>query len=232
MLLRYPAIRSGSGTGNYSSSDEPGLNSEAVGPCRRLRYTTTSALWPVATKPKVQSYDDHGGVSVTLTNNSEDANDNWNNAGVIPPSPPNRKDDQRPEVDIHRFLGMMLDYYYFTHGHNGWDGAGKIVRAHAHNEYLPNNAFWHGTCHQIYFADGDGTSRSFMCPLDTVTHEFTHGVKRYLGVLGVYRGESGALDEATSELFGAFVSLNYPADDPWPWHHGPCTGWTERSDRI
>jgi bacillolysin len=217
VLLRYPAIRTGSGSGGYSSSHDPNLNSETSGSTHRLRDTTTSSGWSVTTKPVVHTFDDNGSTSFTLTNYSEDPDDNWDNGGVIPP---NRKDDQRPEVDIHRYLGFVLDYYFFTHGHNGWNAAGKDAKGHAHNEYLSNNAFWYGAYQQVYFADGNGTTRDFMCPLDTVAHEFNHGVKYYFNILQTYSGETGALDEATSDLFGAFVALDYATDDPWPWLHG------------
>jgi Zn-dependent metalloprotease len=215
VLLRYSAIKTGTGVGRYSHGTS--LNSEASGSTYRLRDTATSSAWSVTTKPVIHTFDDNGSSSFTLTNYSQDANDNWDNGGVVPA---NRKDDQRPEVDIHRFLGYVLSYYYLTHGYNGWDDAGKDPKGHAHNEYLSNNAFWYGFYQQIYFADGDGTTRDFMCPLDTVAHEFTHGVKYFFDILQTYDGETGALDEATSDLFGAFVALDYPLEDPFPWIHG------------
>jgi thermolysin len=215
VLLRYPSIRTGSGTGGYSSSHDPGLNSEASGATFRLRDTVTTSGW-TGTQPVVHTFDDNGATSPELTDYSEDPDDNWNNGGVIPA---NRKDDQRPEVDIHRYLGYILDYYFLSHGYNGWDGAGHDIHCHAHNELYPDNAYWWGNYEAIYFADGNGNTRDFMCPLDTSTHEFTHGVKFYFNILQIYNGESGALDEATSDLFGAFMALYYPADDPFPWHH-------------
>lgn len=222
VLFRYSSVRTQTGTGHYSQG--AALNSEASGTTHRLRDTATSSTWPVTTRPIIHTYDDAGSTNTSLTNYSEDADDNWNNVG--PPRPPNRQDDQGPEVDIHRFVDYVLDYYYTTHGYNGWNGTGSDIHAHAHHESMHNNAFWWGFTQQMYFADGNGdpggpgATRDFMCPLDTVAHEYTHGIKFYFNILQTYEGETGALDEATSDLFGAFLALNHPADDPWPWHHG------------
>lgn len=225
VLLRYTSVRTGSGTGHYSQGTA--LNSEASGTTHRLRDTATSSAWPVTTKPDIQTYDDAGSTSTSLTNYSEDADDNWNNVG--PPRPPARQDDQGPEVDIHRYVSFVLDYYYTTHGYNGWDGAGSNILSHAHNEYMTNNAFWWGVTQKMYFSDGDGdpgvvgATRDFYCPLDIITHEYTHGVKFYFDILQTYEGETGALDEATSDLFGAFLKQQHTADGPWPWHQGRQT---------
>ena len=219
VLLRYPALQT-VGTGYYSVG--AALNSEASGGTFRLRDTVTSAAWPEATLPVIHTYDDANSGSLGLRNYSTDANDNWNNGGVVPA---NRFDDQRAEVDLHRFLGYVLSYYYLTHGHNSWDGAGADVRGHAHNAYLwgiymPNNAFWDPGSEELYFGDGNGTTRDFFTVLDTVTHEFTHGVNTGFNILQTYDGETGAANEAIADLFGAFVVQLHPADDPWPWHHG------------
>ncbi len=215
VLFRHSDVRTGTGTGFYSSG--AALNSEASGGAFRLRDDVTTGGWAEATKPVIHTYDDAGSSSCTLTNYSEDSDDVWNNGGAIPAS---RSDDQRPEVDLHRYLQYVLDYYYLSLGYNGWNGAGSDVKGHAHNELLANNAYWWGLYEQVYFADGNGTTRDFMCPLDTVAHEYTHGVKYYFNILQTYDGETGALDEATSDLIGAMVALDHPGEDPWPWHHG------------
>ncbi|WP_150048570.1 M4 family metallopeptidase [Methylomonas rhizoryzae] len=221
VLLEYPALQT-VGTGYYSAG--AALNSEASGTVFRLRDTATSAAWPVGTRPVIHTYDDANTASLSLRNYSEDADDNWNNGGA---APANRFDDQRTEVDLHRFLGYVLDYYYQTHGQNSWDGAGADVRGHAHNMYdpggvigMPNNAFWDPGTHELYFGDGDGIDRDFFPVLDTTAHEFTHGVNTGFNVVQTYDGETGALNEAIADLFGAFVASGHAADDPWPWHHG------------
>jgi Zn-dependent metalloprotease len=213
VLLRYSALQTGTGTGYYSTG--AALNSELSGAIYRLRDTVTSSGWPVAAKPAIHTYDDAGSSSCTLTNYSEDADDIWGDT-----APPARVDNQRPEVDLHRFIGYVLNYYYATFGYNSWDGAGADVQGHTHNEYYNNNAFWSSFYHQIYFADGDGTSYDFMCPLDVVAHELTHGVNHGFNIVQTYDGETGALNEAIADLFGYLIATDYPADCPQPWIHG------------
>ncbi|MDJ0694904.1 M4 family metallopeptidase [Mastigocoleus sp. MO_188.B34] len=220
VILRYSALQN-VGTGYYSSG--AALNSEAFEATFRLRDTATSAAWPEATKPVIHTYDDANSGSLGLRNYSEDADDNWNNGGVVPT---NRFDDQRAEVDIHRFLGYVLNYYHDIHGHNSWDNAGADVRGHVHNMYLsflgimPNNAFWDPDGKELYFGDGDAADFDFFTVLDVTGHELTHGVNTGFNIVQTYDGETGALNEAIADLFGVFIALNHPADDDEPWQTG------------
>lgn len=213
VLFRHSAVHFGSGTGYHSTG--AALNTTASGSDYILRDTATSSGWAVATKPEIQIYDDAGSASSFLTDYSEDSDDVWGDT-----IPVNRVDNQRPEVDIHRFLQYVLNYYYFTHGQNSWDNAGANARGHAHNEKYSNNAYWSPSRERVFFADGNGTSHDFMCPLDIVGHELTHGVSTGFDIVQVYDGESGALNEAISDCMGAFVGLDHPADIPDVWHHG------------
>lgn len=221
VLLTYPAIQTGTGVGFYSQGTA--LNSEASGATCRLRDTVTSSSWPVATKPVIHTFDDACSTSLGLASYSEDANCIWDNGGT---PPANRCDDQRPEVDVHRYLGYVLSYYYLTHGLNSLDNLGMDVKGHAHNMYMPgqlmpNNAFWDPGTMQIYFGDGDGINFNFFTPLDVAGHEFTHGVNDMIfNIVQVYSGETGALNEAIADLFGCLVALDYPAEVPNPWNHG------------
>lgn len=214
VLVRQPADQTGTGVGRYSTG--VGLRSEPAGPQFRLRDAVTTSVWPAATHPVIHDFDDHGSAATTLAEYSVDSDDAWDLV-----APPVRTDDQRPEVDLDRFVGYVVDYFYQTFGYEGWDGLGRDAEAHAHNEKYANNAYWSGSAHEIFFADGDGVTRDFMCPLDTVAHEYAHGVKYYLDVLqSTMLPETGALNEATSDLLGGFVALLHPADDPLPWNHG------------
>ncbi|MCX6006227.1 MAG: M4 family metallopeptidase, partial [Chloroflexi bacterium] len=215
VLFRTSAIQTGTGTGYYSHGTA--LNSEASGGTFRLRDTVTSSPWPVITKPAIHTYDDAGSSSQTLTNYSVDPNDNWDNGGA---TPSNRADDQREEVDIHRFVSYVINYYHTTHNLNSLNGSGLDIKGHAHNEYLSNNAYWDSLQHQIYFASGDGVNYDFMCPLDVVGHECTHGVNNYFNIVQNYHVETGALNEAIADLGGYFIALGYPVDCPQPWKHG------------
>ncbi|WP_321505694.1 M4 family metallopeptidase [uncultured Methanoregula sp.] len=217
VLMKYPAVWN-IGTGYYSQGTT--LNSEPSDGTFRLRDTVTSSGWLVETKPVIHTYDDAGVGALVLTDYSEDSDDNWDNDGVVPE---NRCNDQREEVDIHRYLGYILSYYYTTHGHNSWDNAGTDIKAHAHNNALwimPNNAFWDTDRKQIYVGDGNGVWMDFVCPLDVLGHEFTHGVNDGFGIFAINDGEIGAGNEALADIFSYFIAFDYPAECPDPEHLG------------
>jgi vibriolysin len=88
-------------------------------------------------------------------------------------------------------------------GRDSLDNAGMTLRSHVHYGKNYNNAFWNG--YGMYYGDGDGiTFRSFSLAADVVGHEFAHGWTNYESNL-VYSGESGALNEAMSDIIGACV---------------------------
>jgi len=65
------------------------------------------------------------------------------------------------------------------------------------------NAFWDGE--RMVFGDGDGeVFGRFTASLSVIGHELAHGVTQYSANL-VYRGQSGALNESVSDVFGALV---------------------------
>lgn len=97
--------------------------------------------------------------------------------------------------------GKTYDYYWFKHNRDSYDGAGAIMHSSVHYSTNYNNAFWNGS--QMVYGDGDGTTFSPLArSLDVVAHELTHAVTERTSGL-VYRNESGALNEAMSDVFGA-----------------------------
>jgi len=67
-----------------------------------------------------------------------------------------------------------------------------------------NNAFWTGSF--AAYGAGDGEVRSSFGAIDVVSHEISHGVTEHSAGL-VYRGESGALNESFSDIFGTAVEF-------------------------
>ncbi len=66
-----------------------------------------------------------------------------------------------------------------------------------------NNAFWNGN--QMVYGDGDGiVFTRFTKSIDVVGHELAHGVQTFASNL-LYQGESGALNEHFSDVFGILV---------------------------
>ena len=69
-----------------------------------------------------------------------------------------------------------------------------------------NNAFWTDSCFCMTYGDGDGATFSPLTAIDVAGHEMTHGVTSRTARL-VYSGESGGLNEATSDIFGSMVEF-------------------------
>lgn len=120
-------------------------------------------------------------------------------------------------ADAHYGVAVTWDYYKNVHGRNGIanDGMGAVSRVHYGRNY--QNAFWSDGCFCMTFGDGDnGASILPLVAVDIAGHEMSHGVtSRSAGL--VYSGESGGLNEATSDIFGTMVeyyanNANDPGD--------------------
>ncbi|MEV6482488.1 M4 family metallopeptidase [Streptomyces sp. NPDC051576] len=107
-------------------------------------------------------------------------------------------------VDAQYGTDETWDYYKNVHGRNGIadDGKGSYNRVHYGNSY--NNAFWDDSCFCMTYGDGDGTQLGPLVALDVAGHEMTHGVTSKTAAL-TYTGESGGLNEATSDIMGTLV---------------------------
>ncbi|MGX1474536.1 UNVERIFIED_CONTAM: Zn-dependent metalloprotease [Streptomyces canus] len=109
-------------------------------------------------------------------------------------------------VDAQYGTDVTWDYYKNVHGRNGiaGDGRGSYSRVHYGTNY--NNAFWDDSCFCMTYGDGDGTQLGPLVSLDVAGHEMSHGVTSKTAAL-TYSGESGGLNEATSDIFGTLVEF-------------------------
>ncbi|MFF4823218.1 M4 family metallopeptidase [Streptomyces sp. NPDC001312] len=114
-------------------------------------------------------------------------------------------------VDAQYGTNETWDYYKNVHGRNGiaGDGKGSYNRVHYGSNY--NNAFWDDSCFCMTYGDGDGTTFGPLVALDVAGHEMSHGVTSKTAAL-TYSGESGGLNEATSDILGTLVE--WYADNP------------------
>ena len=122
--------------------------------------------------------------------------------------------DAKAGVEAHYGAEAVIDYYSTTHGRNGIDGKGGpayytsidgktgLISSIVHYSTSYNNAFWNGQ--YMTYGDGDGTTFTPLVTLDICGHEMTHGVTQNTANL-TYLGESGALNEAVSDIFGSMV---------------------------
>jgi Zn-dependent metalloprotease len=104
-------------------------------------------------------------------------------------------------------LGATFDFFWEAFGRSGIDGIGGALLATVHYGRDYDNAFWNGE--RMVFGDGDGeVFAGFTGSLSVIAHELTHGVTEYEGGL-IYQGQSGALNESLSDVFGALAEQHH-----------------------
>ena len=130
-----------------------------------------------------------------------DADDVWNFTKANFASP-----DQRPGVDAHYYAGVVDDFYGDVFGRDSIDDEGMTIVSTVHYSRNYCNAFWNGE--QMTY--GDGQPKQGCLPLsgglDVVGHELTHGVTEFTSNL-IYENESGALNEAFSDMMGNTIEF-------------------------
>ena len=111
---------------------------------------------------------------------------------------------QRAGVDAHYGATKTYDYYLNIHGRNSYDGLGATIKSYVHYSNNYNNAYWDGT--RMTYGDGDGTTFTPLVTIDVAGHEITHAVTEKTANL-TYQNESGALNEAWSDMFGTAIEF-------------------------
>ena len=118
-------------------------------------------------------------------------------------------------VDAAYGFQKTWDFYKSAFNRNGIanNGVGATGAVHYFINYV--NAFWNDDCFCMSFGDGNGTTIRPLVSIDIVGHEVSHGVTHATANL-VYNSESGGLNEATSDIFGAMIEhyANNPKQPP------------------
>jgi Zn-dependent metalloprotease len=137
---------------------------------------------------------------------------------------------QTAGVDAHYGMSTTWDFYTHIFNRNGVDDAGTSLGAivHARNFMTGgrfDNAFWDSW--NMVMVMGDGTypapgGFNTLTELDVMGHEMSHGVTAFTAGLD-YAGESGGLNEATSDIFGTMVEA-YATRTPGADGTIPATG--------
>ncbi|MER6079153.1 M4 family metallopeptidase [Streptomyces sp. NPDC001833] len=193
-LFRYQGVETGTGTGQFNGTVP-------------LSTTLSGTTYQLVDGDRAghRTYDLNQGTSGTGTLFTDD-NDVWGDG-----TPANR---QTAGVDVAFGAAATWDYYKNVFGRNGIrnDGVAAYSRAHYGNNYV--NAFWQDSCFCMTYGDGSGNTHP-LTALDVAAHEMSHGVTAATAGL-TYSGESGGLNEATSDIFAAAVEFyeNLPADVP------------------
>jgi Zn-dependent metalloprotease len=100
-------------------------------------------------------------------------------------------------------LGHTYGFYWEVCRRDSIDDAGLPLLGEVHFGVDYDNAFWDGE--RMMFGDGDGRLfTGFTGAIDVIGHELTHGVTE--NTVGLrYVGQSGALNESISDVFGSLV---------------------------
>lgn len=191
-LMEYQGVHQGTGTGQYNGEVELGTSGSDG------EFTLTDA--------------ERGGGETNDLENSESGN------GTLFTSDSDVWGDGKPSnpetagVDAHYGASQTWDYFKEAHGREGirGDGEAALSRVHYGDNYA--NAFWTDSCFCMTYGDGENNEKP-LTSIDVAAHEMTHGVTSATAGL-VYQGESGGLNEATSDIFAAAVEfyVDNPAD--------------------
>ncbi|MEU6734908.1 M4 family metallopeptidase [Streptomyces physcomitrii] len=192
-LYEFQDIKNGSGTSQYSGKVEVGSTKSDQG------FELVDG--------------ERGGHETRDLDNAEsgegtiltDEDDDWGDG-----TPENK---QTAGVDAAYGFAQTSDFYKDVLGRDGIRDDGKAPTSHVHfgTDYV--NAFWDPQTFSIYYGDGEGGKKP-LNQLDVAGHEFSHGVTEATAGLE-YSGESGGLNEATSDIFGTAIEFHADnAEDP------------------
>jgi len=111
-------------------------------------------------------------------------------------------------------LGYTFDLYAKVFDRNSINNTGMDLLGSVHYGQDFGNAMWDG--YQMIFGDGDGhifKVGKFTELVDVIGHELTHGVTQYTANLR-YQGQSGALNESISDVFGIILKQYHLKQTP------------------
>ncbi|TKA09620.1 M4 family metallopeptidase [Actinacidiphila oryziradicis] len=184
-LSQYQGIETSTGNSQYSGTVN--LSTTLSGSTYQLYDTTRGGH---------KTYSLSNGTSGTGTLMT-DTDDVWGTGSG--------SNTQTAGVDAAYGAQMTWDFYKNTFNRSGIknNGAAAYSRVHYSTAYV--NAFWDDTCFCMTYGDGTSSTHA-LTSLDVAGHEMSHGVTSNTAGLN-YTGESGGLNEATSDIFGTGVEF-------------------------
>ncbi|MHB9853777.1 M4 family metallopeptidase [Streptomyces krungchingensis] len=188
-LYEYQGIETGTGKSLYSGTVT--LNTTKSGSTYQLTDGTRGGH---------KTYNKAHGTSSSAGTLFTDADDTWGTGSASSSTA-----DQTAAVDAAYGAQVTWDFYKNTFGRSGIknNGVAAYSRVHYGNQYV--NAFWDDSCFCMTYGDGSGNTHP-LTSLDVAGHEMSHGVTSNTAGLN-YSGESGGLNEATSDIFGTGVEF-------------------------
>jgi len=190
-LYEYQGIENATGTGKSLYSGTVSLTTTLSG----STYNLTDA-----SRGSHKTYNKSHGTSSSAGTLFTDADNTWGTGAAS-----SSTTDQTAAVDATYGAQETWDFYKDTFGRSGIknNGVGAYSRVHYGNAYV--NAFWDDSCFCMTYGDGESNTHP-LTSLDVAGHEMSHGVTSNTAGLN-YSGESGGLNEATSDIFGTGVEF-------------------------
>ncbi|MFV8365634.1 M4 family metallopeptidase [Flavobacterium sp. XS1P27] len=156
----------------------------------------------------VMTYNMKKGTSYTAAVNFTDVDNNWTAAEY------NNVNKDNGALDAHWGAEKTYDYFSLFHGRNSYNNAGAAIKSYVHYSTAYNNAYWNGSV--MTYGDGSGTGGfDILTSIDVAGHEIGHAVCTSTANL-VYQKESGAMNEALSDIWGACIEY-YAAPNKQRW---------------
>jgi hypothetical protein len=107
-------------------------------------------------------------------------------------------------------FSATYDYYLERHNRNSFDNGGSSIIGIVRLGQNFRNAFWNPGLEVMAFGD----ALPYAGALDIVAHELTHGITNKTANL-IYQNQSGALNEAFSDIFGEAVEARMNGAPDW-----------------
>ena len=210
----------------HRQSASVGIGTGVLGGRKKISASSQGATFIGSDRmrpPVIETYDMRGNLTRTLnvlngvlnlnaSDFARDSDNQWTDGA---------------NVDAHVYAGYTYDYFFKRFGRRGLDNANIRIRSLTHPVNRQDaftasssvlgafyvNAFYAGDGIMVY-GEGlppntsfGGQQWDFMAgSLDVVAHELTHGVTDYSSQL-IYANESGALNEAFSDIMGTAVTF-------------------------
>ncbi|MDH6516390.1 Zn-dependent metalloprotease [Streptomyces sp. SAI-090] len=183
-LFEYQGIENATGTGKSLYSGTVSLETTLSGSTYQLTDGTRGGH---------KTYNKAHGTSSSAGTLFTDADNVWGTGAAS-----SSTTDQTAAVDAAYGAAETWDFYKSTFGRSGIknNGVAAYSRVHYGNAYV--NAFWDDSCFCMTYGDGESNTHP-LTSLDVAGHEMSHGVTSNTAGLN-YSGESGGLNEATSDL--------------------------------
>ncbi|MFJ2238454.1 M4 family metallopeptidase [Streptomyces sp. NPDC087859] len=190
-LFEYQGIENATGTGKSLYSGTVSLETTLSGSTYQLTDGTRGSH---------KTYNKSHGTSSSAGTLFTDADNTWGTGAAS-----SSTTDQTAAVDAAYGAATTWDFYKSTFGRSGIknNGVAAYSRVHYGNAYV--NAFWDDSCFCMTYGDGESNTHP-LTSLDVAGHEMSHGVTSNTAGLN-YSGESGGLNEATSDIFGTGVEF-------------------------